>query len=180
MNAEPTTPPATELLISGMTCQNCARHVVEAIQSTSDVRSAIVSLENKSATVRWTVGATANIAAVFAAVEAAGYEAKLAEQKSNRPGTSAPENKPGNWHLNLWLGASVTVTLMVGEWIFGVAMQTWFQWLAFALASVVQIYCGAQFYRGAWRLDLAAARYSADLAATSISWKPPPSSRSSA
>jgi copper chaperone CopZ len=25
--------PATELLVSGMTCNNCARHVTEAIQS---------------------------------------------------------------------------------------------------------------------------------------------------
>ena len=30
-------------------------------------------------------------------------------------------------------------------------MQNWFRWFSFALASVVQIFAGAQFYRGAWR-----------------------------
>ena len=40
---------------------------------------------------------------------------------------------------------------MIGEWVFHLAMTPWFQWLAFALAGVVQVFCGAQFYRGAWR-----------------------------
>ena len=39
---------------------------------------------------------------------------------------------------------------MVGEWVFGLAMTPWFQWLSFALAGAVQIFAGAQFYRGAW------------------------------
>ncbi len=42
----------TELLVDGMTCQNCARHVTEAIQSAPGVRSGSVSLERKSASVR--------------------------------------------------------------------------------------------------------------------------------
>ena len=29
-------------------------------------------------------------------------------------------------------------------------MTPWFRWFAFALAGVVQIACGAPFYRGAW------------------------------
>ena len=29
-------------------------------------------------------------------------------------------------------------------------MTPWFQWLAFALAGVVQVFAGAKFYRGAW------------------------------
>ena len=37
----------TGLLVKGMTCGNCARHVTEAIQGVSGVRSATVSLENK-------------------------------------------------------------------------------------------------------------------------------------
>ena len=40
---------------------------------------------------------------------------------------------------------------MLGEWVFDLGMVRWFQWLSFALASGVQIFCGAQFYRGAWR-----------------------------
>jgi Cu+-exporting ATPase len=133
---------ATELFVSGMTCQNCARHVTDAIQAVSGVRSASVSLENKNASVRWNSGAAKNLPAVLVAVKNAGYEAKEIQ-----PGD---ETKNKNWQLNLWLGISVTIFLMIGEWIFGLAMKPRFQWLAFALAGVVQIFSGAQFYRGAW------------------------------
>ncbi|NDF67572.1 MAG: copper-binding protein [Actinobacteria bacterium] len=38
-----------DLKISGMTCQNCVRHVKEAISEVSGVKSVEVSLENASA-----------------------------------------------------------------------------------------------------------------------------------
>ncbi|NCU87232.1 MAG: copper-binding protein [Actinobacteria bacterium] len=38
-----------DLKISGMTCQNCVRHVKEAISLVSGVKSVDVSLENASA-----------------------------------------------------------------------------------------------------------------------------------
>lgn len=137
---------ATELSVSGMTCQNCARHVTEAIQSVPDVRSATVSLENKSATVRWNSGAAADISAVIAAVKEAGYEAKEVQT-----GDSARhETRHKNWQWNLILGVTVTILLMLGEWVFQFAMAPWFQWLSFALAGAVQVFAGAQFYRGAW------------------------------
>jgi Cu+-exporting ATPase len=40
-----------DLKISGMTCQNCVRHVKEAISEVSGVKSVDVSLENASAKV---------------------------------------------------------------------------------------------------------------------------------
>jgi len=137
----------TELLVDGMTCQNCARHVTEAIQETPGVRSASVSLENKRASIRWNPEAPQNISAVIAAVQKAGYEAKVIQAGAG----GASPSKQGRWQVNLWLGLTVTAALMVGEWVFRLAMMPWFQWFAFALAGVVQIVCGAQFYRGAWR-----------------------------
>jgi Cu+-exporting ATPase len=137
----------TEMLVDGMTCQNCVRHVTEAIRGTSGVRNASVSLENKRASVRWDLEAPKNISAVIAAIQKAGYEAK---ELQTGTGEHSPSQRAG-WQINLWLGLAVTAALMTGEWVFGLAMTPWFQWLAFALAGVVQIFCGAQFYRGAWR-----------------------------
>ena len=134
---------ATNLTVSGMTCNNCARHVTEAIQSVPGVRSAAVSLQNKTAAVRWNSEAPQNVSAVIASVTQAGYGAK--EIKADGPSQKI------NWQFSLWLGLAVTAALMVGEWIFGLAMTPWFQWLAFFLGVVVQIFCGAQFYAGAWR-----------------------------
>ena len=40
--------------------------------------------------------------------------------------------------------------MLICEWVFGLGGQHWYQWLAFALATPVQIFCGWKFYRGAW------------------------------
>ncbi len=136
----------TELAVTGMTCGNCARHVTEAIQSVAGVHSATVRLEANEATVRWAAGAEQNVAAVIHAVEEAGYGASVAEASAHGPG----EHKPGAWHLNLWVGLLGTVPLMLGEWVLGLSLTPWFQWGSLALAGIVQIFAGAQFYRGAW------------------------------
>jgi Cu+-exporting ATPase len=137
---------ATELLVGGMNCNNCARHVTEAIQGVSGVRSATVLLDAGRASVRWNSGAEQNVSAVIEAVQNAGYTAKEIQT-----GTSAGgETKPANWQINLWLGVTITAALMIGEWVFHLAMTPWFQWLAFTLAGAVQIFAGAKFYRGAW------------------------------
>lgn len=137
---------SAELRVEGMTCNNCARHVTEAIQGVPGVRSAMVSLNPGRAVVRWEVDAPENTAAVLKAIQGAGYDAGLMERSPSGPGVGHDR-----WHLNLWLGGVVTALLMLGEWVFHLAMQPWFQWLAFAMAAVVQVFCGAQFYRGAWR-----------------------------
>ncbi|MGB7748746.1 MAG: cation-translocating P-type ATPase [Verrucomicrobiia bacterium] len=137
---------ATELLVGGMNCNNCARHVTEAIQSVSGVRSATVILDAGCASVRWNSGTEQNVSAVIEAVQKAGYSAKEIQTDTS----AVRETKPANWQINLWLGITVTAALMMGEWGFHLAMTPWFQWLAFALAGVVQVFAGAKFYRGAW------------------------------
>ena len=136
----------TELLVTGMTCQNCARHVTEAIQSVPGVRSASVSLEAGRATVRWNADAPADVPAVVSAVAAAGYEAKPIAATAHEHGG----HRRSPWHWNLILGVVVTVALMLGEWVLGLALKPWFQSVSFVLAGAVQIFAGAQFYRGAW------------------------------
>jgi len=138
----------TELLVSGMNCNNCARHVAEAIHSVPGVRSATVVLETGRVSVRWATGSEVNVPAVLEAIKQAGYEAKaVGEAAAQERG----EPHHAGWQSNLWIGVLGTVPLMVGEWAFGLGMERWFQWVAFALAGVVQIFAGGQFYRGAWR-----------------------------
>ena len=129
-----------------MTCQNCARHVTDAIQSVAGVRSASVSLETGRATVRWNANAPANVPAVLSAIAAAGYKAKSVDTAAQDHG----EHRRARWQWNLLLGVVVTAILMIGEWIFSLGLQPWFRWFSFALAGTVQVFAGAQFYRGAW------------------------------
>jgi Cu+-exporting ATPase len=137
---------ATELLVGGMNCNNCARHVTEAIQSVPDVRSATVILDAGRASVRWNSGAEQNVSAVIGAVQKAGYTAKEIQADTS----TDCETRPASWQINLWLGVAVTTALMAGEWGFGLGLEPWFQWLSFALAGAVQIFAGGKFYRGAW------------------------------
>ena len=139
----------TELSVSGMTCGNCARHVMEAIQSVPGVDSATVDLANKHASVRWADRSKANVPIVLQAVQKAGYGAKVLE--ASQPSTQDEgRNRTGGWQLNLWIGVLGTLPLMLGEWVFDVANEPWFRWLAFALGAGVQVFAGAPFYRGAW------------------------------
>ncbi len=142
----PHSAPVTELAVSGMTCGNCARHVTEALQSVPNVRSATVSLEAGHASVRWTPGASPDVAALERVVKEAGYEASPAAAHSSEH----EHDHSGGWQINLWLGVLCTVPMMVGEWAFGLGMEPWFRWASFALAAIVQVFAGAQFYRGAW------------------------------
>ena len=139
------TPLTTELRVSGMTCNNCARKVTEAVQKVPGVHSVNVSIANERASVRWHSAAVKNISAVLGAISQAGFSAK---EISAEPTGQA---KPIRWQWNLLVGLAVTAALMVGEWIFHLMMTDWFRWLSFLLAAIVQVFCGAQFYRGAWR-----------------------------
>jgi len=137
----------TEFRVRGMTCQNCVRHVREAIASVPGVRAATVSLESGRATVRWAAGARPDPPGVLAAVQAAGFKAVVAAAATP---TAAAKAQAG-WQGNLWLGVAVVVPLMVGEWVLGLGAERWFGWVAFVLAGAVQGLAGARFYQGAWR-----------------------------
>jgi Cu+-exporting ATPase len=134
--------------VTGMTCGNCARHVTQAIQSVPGVAGAVVELEAGQATVRWAAGAKLDVDAVVSAVEAQGFGAKPVALDA---GAQAHDGgRMSGWRTNLMVGIPVTATLMIGEWVFGLGAVRWFQWVAFALASVVQVIAGGRFYRGAW------------------------------
>ncbi|HET8939868.1 MAG TPA: heavy metal-associated domain-containing protein [Polyangiales bacterium] len=63
--------------VSGMTCNNCVRHVREALEQVAGVGEVHVDLGAGRATVKHQ-GATA-LASLIAAVDDAGYEAKAAD-----------------------------------------------------------------------------------------------------
>lgn len=140
---------STELAVTGMTCGNCARHVTEAIQSVTGVRSATVTLDSSRASVRWSGAEEQNVSAVIQAIENEGYGAKVVP--ANEPDKG--QERLASWHMNLVIAVLGTAPLMIGEWVFGLGMDNkmlWFRWFSFVLAGIVQVFAGAQFYRGAW------------------------------
>jgi Cu+-exporting ATPase len=135
----------TRLQVEGMTCQNCARHVREALEAVPGVAAAQVDLEKNRATVRWT-GETENTTSLLAALDAAGYPGSVQQAPDEHEG-----HEHSSWQVGLILGGVVTIALMLGEWGFQLHHETWFRWTSFVLALLVQIFSGAGFYRGAWQ-----------------------------
>lgn len=134
----------TELQVVGMTCNNCARKVTNAAQAVPGVHSVSVDVAAALARVQWLDATEANVPAVLAAIARAGFAAS-----ELTAGVSAVRH--GRWQGKLIFGLAVAGLLMLGQWVFGLSQAPWFQGLAFILAGAVQIYCGAEFYAGAWR-----------------------------
>src|SRR5882672_12707520 len=76
----------TELQVSGMTCQNCVRHAREALEQVPGVRSAVVSLPDEHASVRWQPDAPTNVPALLESLEEAGYPGRVLEKQSDGEG----------------------------------------------------------------------------------------------
>lgn len=64
----------TELKIVGMSCGNCVAHVTQALKEVPGVQNAEVKLEAGRATVQHE---NADVQAMIAAVDDAGYEAEV-------------------------------------------------------------------------------------------------------
>ncbi|MFC5481074.1 heavy metal translocating P-type ATPase [Massilia suwonensis] len=129
--------------ISGMTCASCVARVEKAIRAVPGVTAAGVNL----ATERASVQGTAAPDAVLEAVRRAGYEAAVTPEARPAPAQGAT---PARWPL--LLAALLTAPLLAPmpaqlaglDW----SLPGWLQWL---LATPVQFWLGARFYRAGWK-----------------------------
>jgi Cu+-exporting ATPase len=129
--------------ISGMTCASCVARVEKAIRAVPGVLDAGVNLATERASVR---GAAAP-EAVVAAVRKAGYEADITPDA--RPAVTG-RAAPAWWPL--LVAALLTAPLLAPmfgqfggrDWSLPGALQ----WL---LATPVQFWLGARFYRAGWK-----------------------------
>lgn len=139
-----------KLSVSGMTCGGCASRVERAILNTPGVSDASVNLVMETATV--TMGTSAFDADKIAqAVSDAGYPARVQ--------TDAADNlKPqdGNNQLRydlIVLGVSALLSLPLLLMMILPPLGIDYlvpAWLQMALATPIQFWVGARFYKGAW------------------------------
>ncbi|MGB0581415.1 MAG: cation transporter, partial [Limisphaerales bacterium] len=130
------------LEITGMTCPACAHKVTEAIQTVPGVANIHVALGESTAT--FTAESEDATQQILAAIREAGYRAGAPD------GENPMLSSQHSWRLTVMIGAVITLALMTGEWLLGLGEKAWFRYAAFVLAGVVQFYCGARFYAGAW------------------------------
>ncbi|WP_315697027.1 heavy metal translocating P-type ATPase [Paraburkholderia fungorum] len=135
-----------ELTISGMTCASCVSRIEKALMRTPGVEAASVNLATERAHVRILQGAVAADELV-AAVERAGYRAAVVQD-------AREEAEPAAW-IEAWpviVAAALSLPLVIptvaGLLGIEVVLPVWLQWL---LATPVQFWLGARFYRAGWK-----------------------------
>lgn len=140
----------TELSVRGMSCSHCAHQVHQALESVEGVESVSVRLEEGRARVRWRGDAAHADEKAIQAVQESGFEASRFEAGEDSP--AKPERTALDlWRLNVVLGTSLTLPLLIGEWALGLGEETWFRWLGLGLSAPVMLICGSRFFRGAWK-----------------------------
>ena len=132
------------LVIDGMTCASCVARVERALQAAPGVNAASVNLATEKAT----VSGAASLEALIAAVRAAGYEARAPQAAATTPPTAG--GRPAWWPVAAAMLLSLPLVLpMLGQ-PFGLDLMLP-GWLQLLLATPVQFWLGARFYRAGWK-----------------------------
>ncbi|WP_428421728.1 heavy metal translocating P-type ATPase [Methylibium sp.] len=141
-----TTAPPLTLSIDGMSCASCVMRVEKALKKVPGVAEATVNLATETAQVRAAPGTLPSV--LEAAVQAAGYEAHFAPEDGPAP-VAAPGEASQGWRVALAALLSLPLVLPMLALLWGehrMLPGAW-QW---ALATPVQFWLGARFYRNGW------------------------------
>ena len=140
---------SASLAIDGMTCASCVSRVEKALMRVPGVLRAEVNLATETATV---TAATRHIdeAALVTAVERAGYVARQRHAETGADASMASRRSTEWWPVAIAAALSFPLVLpMLGQLL----SQHWMLpgWIQLALATPVQFWLGARFYRAGWK-----------------------------
>ncbi|WP_373079472.1 heavy metal translocating P-type ATPase [Zhongshania sp.] len=137
------------LKITGMTCGSCVARIEKALLATPGVLEANVNLATEIANIVIADKAISNTD-LIEAVRQAGYQASLDNEQSNASLKQKPSasNKEARAVI---IGAILSAPLFM-PMIFSVFGSQWMApgWVQFLLATPVQFWLGARFYRAGW------------------------------
>ena len=153
--------------VDGMTCASCVNRITRFLERVDGVAAANVNLATETATVEFQPDRT-TVAALGAAVEAAGYDARLERVSSNDADAAQPDaaetrserDEHAARHVaglqrRLAVAAILTVPLLLGLARMTVApgLPAFFTdpFVQLAFATPVQLWAARPFYAGAWR-----------------------------
>lgn len=145
-----------DLQVDGMTCASCVGRVERALNKVPGVLTAEVNLATESARVR--VSADVDAAALTAAIERAGYTvrapAPAAAGETAAPAPASRRRGPPAWPIVVAALLSAPLVAPMLGMPFGLdwSLPGAWQW---ALATPVQFWLGARFYRAGWKAVLA-------------------------
>lgn len=143
-----TSPKSTQLAIEGMTCAACVARVEKALTAVEGVVEASVNLATHSARIT----GSAKPDALAEAVEDIGYGASVmsAQDQADEPSRAVLREQEAR-------RAAITGGLIASPFVVGMGLMLFDRPMLLspdmelALASLMQFWLGARFYRGAWK-----------------------------
>ncbi|WP_272947444.1 heavy metal translocating P-type ATPase [Variovorax sp. JS1663] len=141
--------PTQSLQIEGMTCASCVMRVEKALAKVPGVASATVNLATEKAEIRLADRAL-DVQSLIAAVQKAGYEAHRVEEEAAPAAAPSAHGWLDAWPVILSALLSLPLILPMLGLLVG---QDWVLdgWVQLALATPVQFWLGARFYRAGWK-----------------------------
>ncbi|WP_198085333.1 cation-translocating P-type ATPase [Variovorax sp. E3] len=135
-----------DLSVGGMTCASCVMRVERALKNVPGVQDVSVNLATESARIVAAPGDDIDVR-VRRAVRAAGYEPRAASSAAEEAAALSPWHGFGPVAVGLLLSIPLMAP-MIGS-PFG---QDWMlpPWVQLLLATPVQFWLGARFYRAGW------------------------------
>lgn len=149
-------PHTVTLNITGMTCANCSAFVERTLNKLDGVTKANVNLATERATVEYTQNLT--VTDLIAAVQKAGYGASVAEQEQQDDELGKRKAKElSALRTQLILSAILTFPMLLGMILSMVGVENSFtavlhnEWFQLIVATPVQFFIGARFYKNAFK-----------------------------
>ena len=139
-----------DLSVTGMTCASCAGRVEKALNRLPGIESAAVNLATERAHVVAFAGSL-EAAALVAAVEKAGFGAAPVVENGGNAEEEARADRGRRDLRHVLIASALSLPLLAGmvgdpfgaDWMLP-------GWVQLVLASIVQFWLGARFYRAGW------------------------------
>lgn len=145
----------TQLSISGMHCTSCAGVIEKELKKVTTVTSANVNFATQKAAIEHS-GST-QVRELISAVKKAGYKAEVMTGTTVENHAKHHASLMASWKRKFLLGITLSLPLVYFmlldffEWLPGaISLMPYVGILSLLLATPVQFYLGATFYKGAW------------------------------
>ncbi|MCC6678453.1 MAG: copper-translocating P-type ATPase [Phycisphaerales bacterium] len=168
----PGTPQRLDLPIEGMTCAACAARIEKGLARRPGVSSAAVNFATRTATVKFDPGITGP-GDLAATIDALGYTAVLPapagpagasteagpDEGTDPHASHGAEAHARDLRTRMLIGGVLSVPVLVISmshgaigWLHQPPLGDWLNWIQAALTAPVLFWCGAPFFRSAWKV----------------------------
>ena len=147
MNANVNIGQEWDLQVQGMTCASCVTRIEKALSKVEGVITASVNLATESARAL-TVPGQVQIEQLVSAIQAAGYDARLKADNTTAKPQPATSKQGHAVIVAMALAAPLVLPMLLLPFGIQWMLPGWVQLL---LATPVQFWLGAGFYRAAWK-----------------------------